>query len=223
MPSERLPLETWDARVQAWRDRIGEIGLERSVVSKDTSAADLQRLQFKMVWPHVLAALTGTERRALDFGCGTGRWTPHLAAHIGYALGVDLLPEFVDYAEAHRPPTCGLSRLEYRPYMRGHIPAPDASFDVLWVCMVLGAILDDDMLAATARELRRVLRPGALVFLIDSVSRDDGQPIRTSHWVSRTVEEYQAVLAWAALEPVGRYIDHRELNTIYVGHVHADA
>lgn len=215
--------DQWDARAAAWHRRVETMGVDRAIFHKKhrtpAQLAWITDLQSRTIWPHLVAGLNGTERRALDFGCGIGRWTPGLATLVGYALGVDPTPELLDYAEAHRPADV-TGTLEYARLVRGHIPAEDASFDVLWCCMVLSTVLDDQMFAATLAELRRVLRPGALIVLTDNTSREDGRPIRSGDSMSRTVKEYRQAFAWADLQRVGQYIDWHEINTVFTGRVH---
>jgi ubiquinone/menaquinone biosynthesis C-methylase UbiE len=224
MPKNLTDAE-WDARAAAWHDRVQVLGVERSIYNRVHTAPEfpaVTAMQVAAIWPHLLAALDGTEARALDFGCGYGRWTPQLADLVGSALGVDPTPELLAHAEATRPiGTRG--RLEYAAYVRGHIPAPDASFDVLWSCMVLSTILEERMFQATLLELRRVMRRGGLVCLIDNTARvGSSKPIRGTYSMSRTIAEYRTAFApWADLRAVGDYIDHGEINSVLVGRVHA--
>jgi ubiquinone/menaquinone biosynthesis C-methylase UbiE len=217
-------IDQWDARAAAWHTRVEKMGVDRAIFHKKhktpAQLAWITRVQQEAIWPHLVAALDGTEQRALDFGCGMGRWTPALADLVGYALGVDPTPELLTYAETHRP-VGGSGVLEYAPYVRGRIPADDQWFDVLWVCMVLSTVLDDAMFHTTLEELRRVLRPGALIVLTDNTSREDGRPIRSGDSMSRTVKEYRQAFAWADLRRVGQYIDWHEINTVFVGRVRA--
>jgi ubiquinone/menaquinone biosynthesis C-methylase UbiE len=216
--------DRWAERAVAWHTRVEKMGVDRAIFHKKHKTpeqlAGITRVQQDAIWPHLLAARNGTERRALDFGCGIGRWTPALANLIGSALGVDPTPELLAYAEAHRPSTTGV--LDYALYDRGHIPAEDKAFDVLWVCMVLSTVLDEQMFQATLIELRRVLQPGALIVLTDNTSREDGRPIRSGDSMSRTVKEYQRAFRWADLRRVGQYIDWHEINTVFVGRVYGD-
>jgi len=88
--------------------------------------------------------------RALDVGCGTGANGPVLVARAGLAVGIDASPV-----------PLGLGERTHTARLRGDataLPFPDASYDLVVALDVLEH-LDDD--AAGARELRRVLRPGA--------------------------------------------------------------
>ena len=66
---------------------------------------------------------------------------------------------------------CGRARciqgavLEWQP-----LPLEDGSLDALWTCTVLQHVPDDSY-AWTCAELRRVLKPGALVLLFENTHR----------------------------------------------------
>ena len=52
----------------------------------------------------------------------------------------------------------------------GHLPLADGEADVVVTVTVLGGLVADGELTRTAAEIRRVLRPGGLLFLAESVS-----------------------------------------------------
>lgn len=92
--------------------------------------------------------------RLLDLGSGTGSWARALS---GWFPGVDVVA--VEPAEAMR------ARSVFQPVVAGdaeHIPLDDGSVDAVWISTVLHHVPD---LPAAARELRRVLRPGAPVLI----------------------------------------------------------
>ncbi|GAA1500697.1 hypothetical protein GCM10009827_007240 [Dactylosporangium maewongense] len=103
-------------------------------------------------------------QRLLDLGSGTGSWA---RAFTQWFPGVEVLA--VDPSAAMR------ARSLHRPVVEGHaaqLPVGDGTVDAVWVSTVIHHVPD---LAAAARELRRVLRPGAPL-LIRSVfaGRHDG-------------------------------------------------
>ncbi len=210
----------WDARNEAWNARVERLGVERSIYHSKHQAPEfpaVTKLQRDAIWPHFLAGLNGTERTALDFGCGYGRWTPMLAEAVGQAVGVDPTTALLEHARKtpHSP------RVTYARYQHGQIPATDQAFDVIWCCMVLSTVLKADMLTDTLAELERVAKPGALVCFIDNTSTVDGRPVRSKYSISRTIEEYQAAFApWVDLAVKGDYVDFGEINTVFVGRVH---
>ena len=93
-------------------------------------------------------------RRALDVGCGTGRWTSRLGA-----LGIDASPDMLAMAAA-------------KPGLRGRLASADAtalpvataSCDVLVCALTLAHIRNR---SAAWLEMARVLEPGGSLLLTD--------------------------------------------------------
>ncbi|MEU2616051.1 methyltransferase domain-containing protein [Micromonospora sp. NPDC007271] len=92
--------------------------------------------------------------RLLDLGAGTGSWAK---AFSSWFPGLEVT--------AVEPSAAMRERSVYQPTIAGDaadIPLPDASVDAAWISTVIHHVPD---LAAAARELRRVLRLGALVLI----------------------------------------------------------
>lgn len=93
-------------------------------------------------------------RRAIDVGCGTGRWTARLSA-----IGVDLSSAMLAVAAA-------------KPGLRGRLAAADAASlpiassaaDLVLCALTLGHLSDP---VSAIRELARILRPGGTLLLTD--------------------------------------------------------
>jgi malonyl-CoA O-methyltransferase len=93
-------------------------------------------------------------RRAIDVGCGTGRWTARLSA-----IGVDASPAMLAVATG-------------KPGLRGRLAVADAtalpiasgSADLVLCALTLGHIRDQ---AAAMREFARILAPGGTLLLSD--------------------------------------------------------
>ncbi len=90
--------------------------------------------------------------------------------------------------------------------------AADGEADVVFVCLVLGGLRDDE-LPAIAAELRRVLAPGGLLFLVENTSEKPDAP----HWRYRTARAYASLFGWADLEPVLDYDDLGERISVLAG------
>ncbi|MGW3612446.1 class I SAM-dependent methyltransferase [Micromonospora sp. NPDC005163] len=92
--------------------------------------------------------------RVLDLGCGTGSWSQ---AFRKWWPAIDVL--------AVEPSAAMRERAIVSPVLAGNaadIPADDASIDAVWLSTVVHHIPD---LPAAAREIRRVLKPGAPVLI----------------------------------------------------------
>ena len=164
-------------------------------------------MQKDLLYPLLRRSLDGSERTVLDFGCGTGRFTVDLAEIVGgIAIGVDPTPGLLELAPRSKA-------VEYRCMSPGEIPLPDGWADVIWVCIVLGGITDDDALRKTAGELQRVLRPGGLLFLVENTA--EKPPL--AHWVFRSATDYADVFSSVRLTPIGEYEDMGELVSVLAG------
>jgi ubiquinone/menaquinone biosynthesis C-methylase UbiE len=133
--------------------------------------------------------------RVLDVGCGTGNLLPFLEA-AGYRMqeyvGVDLSPEMLRIARSkpcHVPAswiTADAARL----------PLRESSFDIAVSASVLHYWDDVD---AGLAEIRRVLRPGGHLLLLDWVR--DPQPMRLLNaWMRITRVRYQRMYSRAELQ-----------------------
>jgi ubiquinone/menaquinone biosynthesis C-methylase UbiE len=131
------------------------------------------------------ALRTDSDRRWLDYGCGVGRFS-RLLAEAGFEVtGVDLAPEMVRLARAHCGELAEITLLE--PY--ADLPFEDDSFDGLLTSAVLQHVADQALPPLVA-ELRRVLRPGAIVVLLENTHQGSSRLSPSGHVVFRPAREY---------------------------------
>ncbi|MCG3127205.1 MAG: Trans-aconitate 2-methyltransferase [Phycisphaerae bacterium] len=103
-------------------------------------------------------------RRALDFGCGTGRSTRFLTAHGFETVGVDIAAEMVRRAHAGDP--TGDYRLIADDDLRQF---PDAGFDLILSAFTFDNVPGPARKVALFREFHRLLAPrGRLINLVSS-------------------------------------------------------
>lgn len=133
--------------------------------------------------------------RVLDVGCGTGNLLPLLAAARrmeGY-VGVDLTPEMLDVARGKT--AGGAGETGFAAADAARLPLRDASFDTAVSASVLHYW--DDAHAALM-EIRRVLRPGGRLLLLDWLR--DPLPMRALNaWMRVTRVEYRRMYSRAEL------------------------
>jgi len=193
----------WDARARRF-GRRAVIDLRHT----DGEYEALTRRQWEQqLLPHLRPLLHGDELLAIDYGCGPGRLTRSLASAIcdGQAVGLDPTEPLLALA----PPAPGV---RYEPLREGRCSLPDHAADVVFVCLVLGGLRDralDDAL----REIERLLRPGGLLFAVESTS-DFPNP---AHWTYRSVAEYQRLLPFIDLRHLGDYEDLGERMAVMAG------
>lgn len=96
-------------------------------------------------------------RRILEIGCGNGWNMSRFAQYGRVAYGLDAVPERVELAMAHGPALLadGLC-----------LPFADESLDMIYIQHVLHHIGDVER---ALEEVRRCLRPGGVLFLVETV------------------------------------------------------
>lgn len=108
------------------------------------------------------------DARVLDFGCGYGRTLAELAGE-GYAdlTGIDFSDTLIERGRAGNP---GLTLLAYPG---GPLPFVDNAFDAALMLGVFTCIIKTRDQAEALLELKRVLRPGGLLYVNDFLLNRD--------------------------------------------------
>jgi ubiquinone/menaquinone biosynthesis C-methylase UbiE len=110
-----------------------------------------------------LPALVGkyvTGKKALDYGCGTGRSTRFLRDIGLEPLGVDISEKMLTQA-IHIDP-----RPHYLKIASGKIPVPDSSYDCVLSCLVLFDVSTKAELIAIMQEMSRILKEGGICIIV---------------------------------------------------------
>jgi malonyl-CoA O-methyltransferase len=126
-------------------------GYELWAADWDATPSPIVALERRMLLPWIERL---HPRRALDIGCGTGRWTSPLNA-----IGLDASPAMLAVAAG-------------KPGLRGRLaiadatalPIADGSADLALCALTLGHVADP---AAAFAEFARVLQPGGTLLLTD--------------------------------------------------------
>ena len=105
---------------------------------------------------YALAARFARGRSVLDLGCGSGYGTADLARVADTAVGVDLAPEAIAYANRHFP------GVEFLLCSASAVPFPAASFDLVSAFEVIEHLEDWRGLLA---EAQRLLKPDGLLIV----------------------------------------------------------
>ncbi len=194
---------------QYWEQRARKFGV-RSVLNighKEDEINAVTKMQRGILFPVLSEQLKLKDQHLLDFGCGPGRFTQDLAGLIGgRAVGVDPIQHLLDLAQ----PT---DHVEYRRIRNGVIPAEDQSFDIVWVCLVLGGIIDKQDFTDAVHEIGHVLKPGGLLFMAENTSEKPD----SDYWKFRPVEEYEILFPFTPLSHLADYSDLGERISIFSG------
>jgi SAM-dependent methyltransferase len=145
----------------------------------------------------------GELRALLDFGCGCGRVTRHWAGLPAEIHGCDINPRLVSWCRGHLP----FGRFEVTS-LAPPLPYADGRFDFAYALSVF-THLPEALQHAWMTELRRVLRPGGLLFLtthgpryLEQLTPEERAQFETGQLVVRH-EERAGSNACGAYHPVG--------------------
>lgn len=100
--------------------------------------------------------------RVLDFGCGSGRWVDTFSEIAEDYIGVDISDEMVAVCQSRYP------EMRFETMDQTRIPCPSNHFDLAFSIAVIhhNPLEDQESLLL---ELARVLKPGGMLFLVESV------------------------------------------------------
>ncbi|KAL4914571.1 S-adenosyl-L-methionine-dependent methyltransferase [Aspergillus aurantiobrunneus] len=118
--------------------------------------------------------------RVLDLGCGRGRVAAHMAQYTGAQVtGLNIDPNQIAQAKSFNA-QLGFDANTFVVQDFNALPLPfaDGSFDAFYQIQALSLCKD---LPALFREIRRVLKPGARISLLDWVSLPDYDPSNAEH------------------------------------------
>jgi arsenite methyltransferase len=105
----------------------------------------------------------------LDIGCGAGVETilaAIMTGETGCAVGVDIVPEMLERAEANLGMT-GLPNVSFQKASGENLPFPENSFDVVISNGAINLIPDKE---GTLAEILRILKPGGRLMVADQVT-----------------------------------------------------
>jgi SAM-dependent methyltransferase len=191
-----------------WNQRARQLG-PRAVYNIGHPLDQLGKVdeqQRALLLPVLEGLLRGTERKVLDLGCGTGRFSGILAEITGGQVkALDVSQELLAMAP-------GRENVEYLEGSATSLPFSDQAFDLVWACLVLGALRGENLEAACG-EIVRVTRSGGLLFLVENTSNQPDAP----SWAFRSAEDYRSLLGDFDLRILARYLDLGETITVMAG------
>ena len=151
---------SFETNVLFWRSKflqqgksyVGRRGEDFNLQTKKIEALLRAHLSVNDFYPH-----------GLDMGCGWGRFIPLLSNFCGHLWAVDIVEEAMRVIPTEAITTTAV--LATHPLK---LPFPEPAVDLLWCCMYFQCVVDDEVFNAACSELKRTLRPGARVLIIDN-------------------------------------------------------
>lgn len=147
----------------------------------------------------MLASESFVGKRALDVGCGSGRWSRFLRDRGAQVTGVDPTPGMLETAERLSP------GVEFRRMSATQIDLPPASFDFVLSVTVIQHLRPEEQ-AKAAASMCRLLKPGGRLFVLDLIDHNDPGflvfPRRPEEWIALYEGQGMKLVRWEGQEYV---------------------
>jgi ubiquinone/menaquinone biosynthesis C-methylase UbiE len=147
----------------------------------------------------ILAGEALRGKRALDVGCGSGRWSRFLRDRGAEVTGIDPTPAMLETAMRLSP------GVEFRRMSATEIDLPAESVDFVLSVTVIQHLQPEEQVKAAA-SMCRVLKPGGRLFLLDLIDHNDpGRlvfPRRPQGWINLYQEHGARLVHWEGQEYV---------------------
>ena len=137
--------------------------------------------------------------RALDVGCGVGRWSRLLAARGATVTGVDISPTMISEARRRAAHTGVLERCRFETQDLAELDA-GKPFDLVLGVTVLQHILDPATLRRALRRMTDHLAPDGRMVLLEAAPSATTQRCDTSIFRARNRSEYLQLFTAAGLQ-----------------------
>ena len=160
---------------------ILNVGIERT-----------QRRAIEHCFQELNRRIDGPKGRVLDFGCGSGRWAETLSAYGDDYVGVDISDEMVADCRSRYP------AMQFEAMDQTRIPCPSDYFDLAFSIAVIhhNSLEDQNSLVL---ELARVLKPGGILFLFESVGLEVNE-----REFPRPIDQWIEFVSSHGFETIGR-------------------
>ena len=124
------------------------------------------------------------DKTILDAGCGTGKFLNILETNGKEYFGIDLSKDQLEKAKIK-------SKKENSVFIESNlsdIKLEDNKFDLIVSSWVLGTITDINERSKCLSELKRVLKPGGTIILIENDLNSEFEVLRNRHLDNRTID-----------------------------------
>jgi ubiquinone/menaquinone biosynthesis C-methylase UbiE len=167
----RYYLQNFHYQTDGWLSRRSAELYDHQVEVLFMGCADAMRRQALVPLGAEIARLGQRQARLIDIACGTGRFLRSVKANWPRlaVAGLDLSPFYLDKTRATLAEWSGVRTIEAAAEQ---VPEPDGGFD-LGTVIYLFHELPPPARRRVAAELARLIRPGGLLVLVDSIQIGD--------------------------------------------------
>jgi SAM-dependent methyltransferase len=194
-PATYRPAEFWDDRLRQHFDMVG-VGYRRLGKPFNLALYRQRLVVLRRALGQFHIEPAGAD--LVELGPGTGFYIDYWQTRgLRSLLGLDIAAVAAERLAAQYP-NYAFAQADITQSW----PAPDASADIVTAFDVLFHITDDERFGAAIAEAGRVTRPGGVLLISDLFIH--GQPFRTFHQASRSLDQYVEALDQAGFAVLGR-------------------
>jgi 2-polyprenyl-3-methyl-5-hydroxy-6-metoxy-1,4-benzoquinol methylase len=194
-----------------WSERSKKFG-KYSVIDTQTPKEEFEhvtRIQKNILIKNLKKYLTGREKKILDFGCGTGRFSKELSkiSKKHKVVAVDTEKNLIDIAI----PSKNVRYLHIKD-----LKEIKGKFDLIFIANVLGG-LDKNKIFFVANFLSNSLNKNGILFLNENTDNNNNNKRVFQYWESRNDKFYIDLFPKINLKKVDTYKYNHMLTSVFVG------
>lgn len=151
-----------------------------------------------------------TITNCLDFGCGIGRWQPYLTTISKFYYGCDIIKNVIEECKIKYDPSIS----SFDVITNNKIPFNNIKFDLIWTCVVLQHVVNEDLLKSYVSQFKDRLNTGGIIFITENIYKASNN----NYLCFRGREEYELLFKEFNLKMVKTYdFDTKEPHGIFIG------
>ncbi len=197
--SPALAADYWERRARQFAPQGRGLAAVCSYGMPGFYNAYIEHTQRRALLPWLDECVRRPGRRALDLGCGVGRWSLELATRGYDVTGVDVSPSMIARAERvarQRGVRCTFEVADLNTLRLAR------QFDLIVCVTVLQHVLDPRQAAQGIERLAAHLAPGGRAILLEAAPSRPSDRCNTAVFCARTVQWYRQALQDAGLRVI---------------------
>ena len=194
-----------------WGQRVAAYG-RHAVIDTQTPKNEFNyvtNLQKKILLGNLKKFTSGREKKILDFGCGSGRFSKSLLRLNKKASGVaaDREKKLIEIAKPSK-------RIKYLHFK--HLKQIKSKFDIIFVANVLGGIKKRE-LKMISSFFKSKLNKNGILLLNENIDNSYSGEKNFSYWIARSEKFYINLFKDLSLKKVDEYSYLQNSTSIFIG------